>query len=178
MAVFPETYISAQAGCGWETSTLNLSEVDSLHGDNTKQKPHSPKLPYSAVDITTDTWIKTKNQEEYLSKNPMRKHGHRRWGLPYSWEKLQLILDHSLTINLIRTAQHEQPCVHLFTEQKQKKHLEQRERGLFFWKPDGRTSCHRQCKKLPGCAVHVPQQGQAAKAELKAQQPHCHNCQW
>lgn len=88
-------------------------------------------FPYSTVDITTDTWIKTKNQEEYLSKNPMRKHGHRRWGLPYSWEKLQLILDHSLTINLIRTAQHEQPCVHLFTEQKQKKHLEPRGR-LFF----------------------------------------------
>lgn len=97
---------------------------------NTKQIL-TPMFPYSTVDITTDTWIKTKNQEEYLSKNPMRKHGHRRWGLPYSWEKLQLILDHSLTINLIRTAQHEQPCVHLFTEQKQKKHLEPRGR-LFF----------------------------------------------
>lgn len=24
----------------------------------------------------------------------MRKHGHRRQGLPYSWERLQLILDH------------------------------------------------------------------------------------
>lgn len=34
----------------------------------------------------------------------MRKHGHRRQELPYSWEKLQLILDHlfnQLTVNLI-----------------------------------------------------------------------------
>lgn len=33
----------------------------------------------------------------------MRKHGHRRQELPYSWEKLQLILDHlfnQLTVNL------------------------------------------------------------------------------
>lgn len=120
------------------------------------------------MDITTDTWIKTKNQEEYLSKNPMRKHGHRRWGLPYSWEKLQLTLDHSLTINLIRTAQHEQPCVHLFTEQKQKKHLERRGK-LVFRNTMGKLP---QCETLAGCATHVPPQGQTGKAELKAMRIH------
>lgn len=30
----------------------------------------------------------------------------------------------------------------------------------------------RQCKKLAGCAAHVPSQGQTGKAELKAMRTH------
>lgn len=119
--------------------------------------------------MTTDTRIKTKNQEEYLSINPMRKHGHRRWGLPYSWEKLQLTLDHSLTINLIRTAQHEQPCVHLFTEQKQKQHLERRGK-LVSRNTMGKAATVWDACWL--CATRVPPQGQTGKAELEAMRTH------
>lgn len=33
-------------------------------------------------------------------------------------------------------------------------------------------SCRRRCKKLAGCAAHVPPQGQTGKAELKATRIH------
>lgn len=85
LTVFLEAYISAQAGCRPETPVLeHTQKLFRLNNTGYRTKPGSQKFPYSELDTTTDTWSKTKNPEEYLSKNPMRKHGHRRWGLPYS----------------------------------------------------------------------------------------------
>lgn len=111
---------------------------------------------------STDTWSKTKNPEEYLSKNPMRKHGHRRWGLPYSWEKLQLILDHWI----ITTADHKQPCIYCSTQQMTGNWLR------------STISCNGQCMKARWLCCTCTTTMSKGESWAQSQQPHSyiHQC--